>query len=79
MTPMAKTQKIEPKRLLCSFISLIISLTLAPVLLHADEPTEGASSSDTESAETLEPPASLKRLFGETIPYPDPESSGVTV
>lgn len=70
------------KKLLFSLITLLISFILTPIILLADEPTEGDSasaSSDTETRETLEPPASIKRLFGETIPYPDPESSGVTV
>jgi porin len=58
-------------KLAFSLLATVIVLEFSTLSSWADEAGE--------AHERLEPPDSIKRLFGDTIPYPDPESSGVTL
>ncbi len=60
-------------RALCCAILISVGQAYAD---PTNEAGDGGSSSSDDSALESEPPASLERLFGETIPFPDPDSSG---
>jgi hypothetical protein len=68
------------KRILVPLLLTVIVAVSVPLAAIADDVgssnKEGANESSSTEAQDAELPPSLQRLFGESVPFPDPDSTG---